>query len=238
MAEYCEIAPPPRLAETIECCWSMRQTGPGPLHRVMPDGCADILFTNNGACAELDAVGPMTTWRDHPLAGGQLLVGVRFRPGMWTASLGIGGDRLTNEIVPLAGLWGRRAGELLERLAEAPSIAGCVALFEQFLQPAVADPLQRALAWMEKRHGLVSLDRVARQAGLGPRQFRRLCIQQTGLPPKFLARVLRFRHSLCRLDKRPASLAQLALDCGYYDQAHFINEFREFSGRTPARPDP
>ena len=60
-----------------------------------------------------------------------------------------------------------------------------------------------------------------------------MCLSETGLTPKFLARVLRFRHVLSRVETC-ASFADLALDCGYYDQAHCINEFREFAGRTPA----
>ncbi|SPF49679.1 Uncharacterized HTH-type transcriptional regulator in mcrB 3'region (fragment) [Candidatus Sulfopaludibacter sp. SbA4] len=87
---------------------------------------------------------------------------------------------------------------------------------------------------MMERHGCVSIDEVADQCGLSARQFRRICLAQTGLAPKFLARVLRFRHALAQVHMHPCAFAHMALDCGYYDQAHFINEFRELSGRTPA----
>lgn len=49
MAEYREIAPSPRLAQTIECFWTMNLADADPLHRVVPDGCADILFSRDGA---------------------------------------------------------------------------------------------------------------------------------------------------------------------------------------------
>ena len=94
--------------------------------------------------------------------------------------------------------------------------------------------MQKALVWMTKNHGCVSIDDLAAQAGLSARQFRRLCVELTGLTPKFLARVLRFRRALQHVHAHPCAFARLALDCGYYDQAHFINEFRELSGRTPA----
>ncbi|HYW44420.1 MAG TPA: DUF6597 domain-containing transcriptional factor [Bryobacteraceae bacterium] len=237
MAEYREIAPPPRIAEAVECFWIMRQSRPAPegapLHRVVPDGCADILFTANGGAGTLNAVGPMTGFRDHPVPPGGLMVGVRFRPGMWRASLGVPGDRLTDGIVRLDDLWGSRARELLQRLGEASSPDRCAAAFESFLRPPGAAPVQRAVAWMERRRGCVSVDELARMAGLSARQFRRACLSETGLTPKFLARVLRFRHVLSRVETC-ASFADLALDCGYYDQAHCINEFREFAGRTPA----
>ncbi len=183
---------------------------------------------------ELNVVGAMTSYRDFPLSAGQLLMGVRFRPGAWQKHLGIPGDRITNGILPLECLWGVRARRVLDLIAEATSVEEYARAFEAFLDPELyASPVQRAIAWMERRRGLVSLDELATQAGLSARQFRRVCLEQAGLTPKFLARVLRFRHAFSRLTDSGGEFAQLALDCGYYDQAHFINEFREFAGRTP-----
>jgi AraC-like DNA-binding protein len=231
MPDYREIAPSPRLAAAIECFWIGHAAG-GP-HRVTPDGCADILFTGG----DLQFVGPMTAWRDFPLADGQRLFGVRFRPGMWRALAGAPADRLTDLLLPMDDLWGARAARLAGQLAEARSEAQAIQAVESSM-PALAEPgpLERALVWMERRRGAVSMDALAGHAGLSPRQLRRVCLERTGLPPKFLARVLRFRHALERLAVSRRALADMALDCGYYDQAHFINEFREFSGRTPTAP--
>ncbi|HEV3200054.1 MAG TPA: AraC family transcriptional regulator [Bryobacteraceae bacterium] len=235
MPQYREIPPSPRLAPAIECFWTIRHFGPATLHRVVPDGCADLLFTRTGGTVSLDAVGPMTSYRDFPVRDGELLAGVRFHPGRWTAALGVPGERVTDAIVPLEDLWGSRAKELLDRFAEASSLEQSAMLFEAAV-PLIENPgrVERALAWMAGRHGSVSIDRVADQAGLSARQFRRVCLEQTGLTPKFLARVLRFRHALSRRHHYPGSFAEFALDCGYYDQAHFINEFRQLSGWTPS----
>jgi len=230
MLPYREMAPSPQLAASVECFWTGESTG--ELHRVTPDGCADILFTRGA----LQLVGPMTEWRDFPLATGERLFGVRFRPGAWRAIAGPPADRLTDRFFPLDDLWGNaRTARLAEQLAEARTAAQAVRAIEMAL-PAPADPgpVERAVAWMERRRGAVSMDQLAAHAGLSPRQLRRVCLERTGLTPKFLARVLRFRHAQERLAAHPAGLADLALACGYYDQAHFINEFRQFSGRTPA----
>jgi AraC-like DNA-binding protein len=235
MLEYRENPPPPRLAQTIECFWTMKQEGPDGLHRVVPDGCADILFTRNGGRFTLEAVGPMTGYRDFRVPVGQLLVGARFHPGMWSSFLRVPGDRVTDRVVPLEDLWGSRAKELLNHLSAASSAEECSRLIEAAM-PSIGSPdrVQRALGWLTHRQGLVSLDELAAQAGYSMRQFRRLCLEQTGLTPKFLARIVRFRHALSRIHVRPRQFAEFALDCGYYDQAHFINEFRELSGRTPS----
>ena len=240
MPAYREIAPSPRLAGAIECFWTIEQQGPEPLHRVVPDGCADILFARDGDAAGIQAVGPMTRYRDFPLPPGRLLVGARFHPGMWTAHLGIPAGRITDETLPLDDLWGARARTLRDRLGEARSAEQGIAALEQSLPPnslsanRETSPFHRALAWMAKRHGCVSIDGLADQSGMSGRQFRRVCREQTGLTPKFLARVLRFRHAMAQVRAHPCAFAHRALDCGYYDQAHFINEFRELSGRTPA----
>jgi methylphosphotriester-DNA--protein-cysteine methyltransferase len=57
-------------------------------------------------------------------------------------------------------------------------------------------------------------------------------VEKTGFTPKFLARILRFRRAAASLDSA-ISAVDLALDSGYYDQAHLIRDFREFAGRTP-----
>ena len=80
----------------------------------------------------------------------------------------------------------------------------------------------------------VDLEWVARQANLSSRQFRRRCLEESGLTPKQLCRVLRFRHA-CQLARGGARVewAGIAAEAGYFDQAHLIRDFREFAGATP-----
>jgi len=231
MPGYHEIAPRPELSRSVECYRTGFQNGAAAPTRVMPDGCADILFTRRGGTVRLDAVGPMTRYSDYTLETGQVMVGVRFRPGAWRPLFGIPGDRLTDRIVPLEEFWGKRARRLLDRLAAARSWQECTAI----LSPPRAEPppIERVVAWMERRHGCVTMDEVARECGISPRQLRRTFLEQTGLSPKFLARVVRFRRALGQAPHAGGDFAGLALDCGYYDQAHLIRDFREFAGRTP-----
>jgi AraC-like DNA-binding protein len=236
MPDYREIAPPPHLAGAVECFWTMSHSGASAFaHRVVPDGCADILFTRGLGKPTLMAVGAMTQLEDFPVPSGLYNFGVRFRPGMWTKQIGIPGDRLTNKILPLEDLWGVRGRKLLSQLVEARSPEQCAStLAEQLGLSKERAPIQRALECMEKFHGQVSLDWLAGQSGLSARQFRRVCIQQTGLSPKFLARVLRFRHALSKVHAQAGDHACLAAECGYTDQSHFIAEFKSFSGHTPS----
>jgi AraC-like DNA-binding protein len=235
MPEYRELAPPPHLTDTIECVWSLRHSGKSAYsHRVVPDGCADILFTSIGARATLQVVGPMTKFEDIPLPPRVLTLGIRFRPGMWTNEIGVPAAGITDALLPLDNVWGVRASTLLNQLCDANSFEDCAALLTQSIRATgTLTPVQHAIAWMEKSRGQASLDWLARQAALSTRQFRRVCIQQTGLSPKFLARVLRFRHALSKVHAAAGGHAGLAAECGYADQSHFIAEFRHFSGRAP-----
>ena len=233
MLHYREIPPSARLAPVIECFWTMRQDAPGPLHRVLPDGCADLLLTRTQSAATLDTVGPMTRFRDHALPPGEQLMGVRFRPGRWSAVLAIPGELIVDAIVPLEDLWGARARRLLERLANTSSIEECARAVESALPLETAvGPVERAIAFLERAGGSAGVDDIARTAGLSSRQFRRICQEKTGFTPKFLARILRFRGAAASLGSA-MSAVDLALDSGYYDQAHLIRDFREFAGRTP-----
>lgn len=230
MAEYREIAASAAFAGSIECFWSLTIEAPAPAHRVTPDGCADLLFSQG----KLAVVGAMTRYQDYAQSAGERVIGVRFRPAAWASHLGIPADRITDMILPLDDLWGARARALQGELASADALEQFAPLLERALRPQETTPIRRAIRWMEQHHGCVSIDEVADQTGLSPRQFRRLCLGQTGLSPKFLARVLRFRRAASLVRASACDAADLALTCGYYDQAHFINEFREFSGRTPS----
>lgn len=233
MAPYLELAPPPHLADSVECFWTMHAEE-SLRHRVLPDGCADILFTRDSP-PSLVVVGTMTNYEDFHIRSGQLLVGVRFRPGMCGTHFGVPAPEITDARLPLEDLWGRNARILLEQLAAARSWQRCVSLLAQNLRPfQPRTPLQRALAELEANPQFVSLDDVAFRSGLSARQFRRVCIQQAGISPKFLARVLRFRMALAQVRCQAGEHAGLAADCGYFDQSHFIAEFQRFAGQTPA----
>jgi AraC-like DNA-binding protein len=69
---------------------------------------------------------------------------------------------------------------------------------------------------------------------LSPKRFIHLFGEATGLTPKMFCRVLRFQEVLCLIEKgQPICWTDLALSCGYFDQAHFIHDFQTFAGMTP-----
>ena len=236
--EYREHRPSPVLARYIECFWTIETALDQTRHTVLPDGCADILFVNSGSRpAELLLIGGMTVARRGILLRGQRLFGIRFRPGMWNLFLSAPWGDLTDSTRTLEQVVDGRAKRLSERLENSRSVAEMIRVTEAWLGPPRPETVvQHVAEHMAQEHGQMRVNDLSGAAGLSTRQLRRLFVEQTGLAPKELAKVLRFRHSVERLrsTELPAP-AQLAIECGYYDQAHFINEFRAFSGSTPGQ---
>jgi AraC-like DNA-binding protein len=227
---YSEHKPPQAVERWVECTWSTETSAPVQGFAVRPDGCMDLLYSASG----LEMVGAMTRAQAYDLPSGSRAVGLRFRPGMARRFLGVAAEELTDRVLPLHDAWGARAHCLESRLAEAASIEECRVI----LLDAVAggcrplDPVQRAIEAMTQANGEVDIEWAADQATLSPRQFRRRCLEESGLTPKHLARVLRFRRA-CRLAERGESWLRVAAEAGYFDQAHLIRDFHEFAGVTP-----
>jgi AraC-like DNA-binding protein len=227
---YREQPAPESLARWVECSWCIQDDQPVAGYAVPPDGCLDIVYS---LADGLRAIGTMTSEQRFDFAAGSRTLGVRFRPGMAGAFLRIAPVELTDAAVPLADLWGGAARELEARLSEAVSPEEL--LLGQLRAPwGEPNAVERAIAAITAANGNVDLEYIARHANLSPRQFRRRCLEESGLTPKHLCRVLRFRHArrIAASALRP-QWSGIAADAGYFDQAHLIRDFREFTGRTP-----
>jgi AraC-like DNA-binding protein len=227
-----EQVPAPPLSRWVECGWFLDTTEAVEGHSVPPDGCLDIVYDRSHG---LRAVGTMTREQSFHFPKGACVAGVRFRPGMAAAFLGVSPAELTDSSALLHDLWPARARELQRQLDDTESVEDLpVILLGNLPAPAGLTPTQRAIEALADANGNADLDWAARQANLSPRQFRRRCLEESGLTPKRLCRVLRFRHA-CRIatERERLSWSDIALEAEYFDQAHLIRDFQEFTGHTP-----
>ncbi|MDQ2842238.1 MAG: helix-turn-helix domain-containing protein [Acidobacteriota bacterium] len=229
--------------------------------RVLPDGCAQLIInlhedrtsvynrhhpddrqTFNGVLI----VGPQTEFCIIDPAELTCVAGVHFKPGGAFAFLELPIDELHGAHVPLDGLWGNLAGELRERMLEADSIEGklleleraLLAIFSKSRSFAKSQPLYPAVRFALDRFTADSRARtvgnVVEETGFSQRYFIDMFRREVGLTPKLFCRVRRFQRALQRIAaEREVDWASLALECGYFDQAHFIHDFRAFSGINP-----
>lgn len=166
------------------------------------------------------------------------LMGVSFKPGGAAPFFSVPINELHNSHVPLAALWGAFAGELRERLLSVEDARMRLCVLEQCLLERMTWPLERSpmvsfmLDALQKPGSGVA--EITEQIGYSARHASQVFSEVVGLTPKQFSRVRRFQEVLRLLEAgQQINWADLAVACGYFDQAHFIHDFRAFSGLTP-----
>jgi AraC-like DNA-binding protein len=143
---------------------------------------------------------------------------------------------ITGQVVELEDLIGRAADELAERIATAPTWPERFALLERAIAERVLEappvPPELEHAWERLMEPDVAVGDLAAELGWSRRHLAATVREELGMPPKALARLLRFERAVTRL-RAGEELVDLALDSGYYDQAHFNRDFKAFAGLTP-----
>ena len=166
-------------------------------------------------------------------------MGAAFKRGGGFPFFHLPAGELHNAQVSLEELWGPKAAELRERLLEAPTPAARFVVLERALiEQAARFTRHPAVTFALSEFGKLARPRtigdVTDQIGMSPRRFIRLFNDEVGLTPKLFCRVQRFQEVLhiIRLG-HISNWAVMASECGYFDQAHFIHDFRAFSGINP-----
>ncbi len=170
------------------------------------------------------------------------LIGVVFAPAALPIFMGDRADLFRNRTVPLEQLWGRQAGTLRDALRGGSSPQLRLRTLENFLlahlahvpgqghfsvHPAVDFALRR----FEEAPAVATVSRLAKETGWSERRFSQIFREQVGFAPKAWCRIQRFQRTVRQMRSGlEIPWAELAVECGFYDQAHFANEFRAFSG--------
>lgn len=150
----------------------------------------------------------------------------------------------TNESIDLGDILNKDSIEFYHRLMEQPLLEGKIKVLEAFL----IDRLVRGRKDQDKI-GLVEglcdficcnsesfdIERLAAEFGFSERYIQKLFLHYVGISPKSFFSVQRFNKSLELVRSANMSLTNIAYECGYYDQAHFIKEFKSYTGMTPSK---
>jgi AraC-like DNA-binding protein len=165
------------------------------------------------------------------------IVGVHFEPGGAFPFLGLPLGELADRHVELETLWGPPARALRERLCAAPTARQRFGILEHALRARLARPSRRHPAVplaLARLRGRASVGEVASEAGLSQRRLIEVFKAEVGMTPKLFARVQRFQRARALAQRATApDWPQLALACGYFDQAHLIRDCTAFAGGPP-----
>jgi AraC-like DNA-binding protein len=252
--DYAEFAPLAPLAPFVRCVWTFDSTGSDEsIQRIVPDGRPELVLHCAEPYAELDRRGAAHP-QPHALFAGQVtrplrlrargrasVIGVRFHPAGARAFLGQPLRATTDARIPLDLLFPETAGTLMRDLRMASGAAERLQRVQAFvLARTAAGEAQRdriveaAVARIDAASGEVDVGGMAVDAGIGRRQLERRFGDAVGIGPALLAAIFRFRRVFDVLERDAARpWTDAALAAGYYDQSHFIREFRRFVGCTP-----
>lgn len=256
--ELWERPPAASMRGLVAGLWAGSSARPDARHRTLPNGELVLMFhlgptqrlreLDGRPCRSLLGGSFLSGLQERPstfetFEGHTRVAAVRLLPaGGWRLLGGLPQTDLTGCVLDGEAVLGGRSGvaALRERMGNAAHLGGALDWLESWLAErfarsrSVHPATQAAGSLLHDARGRLRVDDLAEAAKVSPRHLRELFVREVGVSPKRLARILRFREALERLATAPAvDLTRLALDCGYYDQAHLYRDFRALATMTP-----
>jgi AraC-like DNA-binding protein len=231
--EIHKYVPSPKLSTIIDAYWSIKNVSDITVNiPIVPDGCMDIIYKND----KLVLVGAMDEAVVVPVHPQDYSFGIRFKPAMLSALLGVSGHEFTNKILPLQEVSSHLYDQLnFKAESQTQKVQRLNAIFEEAFQAILPNTtVNQAVNRIVTCKGDIAIDTVANALHVSNRQLQRLFLTHVGVSPKKFATIIRFFYMFKTLIKTGTNdLAQKAYELGYCDQAHFNKEFKKFSNFTP-----
>ena len=240
MRTYIHV-PSGSLADFVDLLWiSEGYAPPHAQERLLPQGLMSLVISFVDGRVWSGVSGARTQSVTLDTSQPFTVIGVSFKAGGGFPFFPMPAGDLQNQTVPLEALWGARAHATCEALADTLSPVARCRILEQALLASARGRLDRhpavryAVAELGRRSSPRPVADVAERIGLSQRRFIELFRNEVGLTPKAFSRVRRFQHVLGQVETATTvDWTNVALDCGYFDQSHFIHDFRECAGVSP-----
>jgi AraC-like DNA-binding protein len=254
------IAPRAPLKRHVEWLWHYTDFQPDhDREHVLPDGGFDLIINLEDRPRKLFAREDCNRYEsfkrswisgahtEHLIIDalpGSTMIGAHFRPGGVAAFLGFPASEMAGRVVELDSVWGAFARDWRDQILAARTAGEKFGVFESLLlQRLTEQGSQRnrtrgvGYAIAKLSHGAQprSVADMAEELGMSHKHFIDCFRREVGLTPKAFYRIRRFQDVLAEIQFRKAvAWADVACACGYYDQAHFVNDFVAFSGMNPS----
>lgn len=250
MAFFKSYRPSPALQFLVESYWTVEDDQRSvTTQKILPDGFPEIIFH----FADPYRININGQWavQQHNLLAGQLkkffflentgrseMLGIKLKPTALNRLAKIDMHLLNDRVVDLfteLPSW----IELEKNIRKCDSMPSRIEQVELFLTGLGATPVDnaadRALAQIFDSKGMVMVADLARHVAVSDRQLEHLFRKKVGLSPKLYARIIRFNHVFQLLKDKQPDWMTLVAEAGYYDQSHFIRNFKAFAGEDPSR---
>ncbi|MFO1501656.1 MAG: helix-turn-helix domain-containing protein [Verrucomicrobiota bacterium] len=256
---YRRQPPSPPLSAYVEYFWAFEKAEGRPtLEHVLPDGSFELvinLLEDGRKRFERDDEQRFQVLRRGWLSGVQSsyliidnvpvaeMIGAHFRPGGAAAFFGGSAADFRNQVIELDAIWGASCVALREQLIATKGTEAKFGVLESFLgrllgRQRQAGSRSRRIAWAVEQFchqpHVTGIARAADTLGISHKHFIDQFRDCVGLTPKVFCRIQRFQRVMGQIQAvRPVDWADVACACGYYDQAHFVHDFRSFTGLNP-----
>jgi len=251
---YQTYEPSKELLSFVKCYWILESPKSENLERqkIVPDGCMEMIFhygdlykqyTENGNSIiqpKCFVIGQLTQPLEIEPTGKTGIFSVRFHPNGFLPFSTIPIKEMENSAVSLEELFGKEGLEIQQKILKADSTEKRIELVESFLLKRLTDTstidriVKSTVECILTANGQLSVNELSQQININRRQLERKFSSTIGLSPKQLSKTIRLQATLnMLLNKKFTSLTALAYENDYYDQAHFIKDFKELTGYTP-----
>lgn len=237
---YREISPDQKIDHFIYCFWQLKTKIPldSPfVYRVVSDGCIDIFF-NHLLPTESFIMGFCRKYTEFPIGQHFDYIGIRFLPAAFPLLFGINAKMLSNQCPPLEQVIPSLSAWIKSTITAETSFESICWLLnqkltEQIEQQTLSVDLRfiKALNLIFKYNGYLNTE-TDLDTGLSPRQLRRIFNFYIGTTAKTFSNVTRFQYIL---NAKPSKASKIYFDVGFFDQAHFIKQFKTFYGVSPSK---
>lgn len=253
--DFAGFEPGPPWDDYLQMVWAVEGQASWSREKILPSSHIEVLINLGQVHHLLDRRDPSLVTEFHHawVSGlqqryllieslhGTRMMGIRLPPLGAYRFFGIPMQEISDQVIDLDLVLGARAiGELRCRLLEAAGMAERVRMLARWtMRRLSAGPEQDATAQYAYQTLLASggearIGDLSQELGISQRHLIERFRRQVGLSPKRFARIVRYRRAIDQAQRmETVDWAALALECGYYDQAHFIHDFRSFTGSTP-----
>lgn len=241
---YAEIAPEPFLQHLIYCYWQLKTTeriDEDFVYRVVADGCIDIFFSLEDP-EDSYVMGFSKQYTEFGIGNNFNYVGIRFLPTMFPHLFNIDASQITDRFEALKNLLPDTNEFIRSNCHQAQPLSLLKILFDNYFRTIVENHqfdfdgrLYDAIEIILNKQGVVDIEQDLK-TGISQRQLRRLFDFYIGDSAKTFSKVVRFQNIL-RAKPSSESLRKnkVFYDSGYFDQSHFIKDFKTLYGLTPSK---
>ncbi|AJS59441.1 AraC family transcriptional regulator [Paenibacillus sp. IHBB 10380] len=242
---YQEYLPSRSLESYVACYWTVdvKASDSNKLHRILPDACTDIIFDLRASSFSKGAfvVGLMTDFAVMNLSQTESLFGIRFFSDAVRPFFKYPVSEFIGNHVFLEDIWGKEAALITEEIVSATGVLEIIEKVELILirmlllnEFPTDGLLQTGMRYMYDQQGRMSIRTLAEKLSYSERTIRRTFQKELGVSPKELVGIIRFQSLLHELYlTTQSSFTDIAVKYGYYDQPHFIKDFKRYYGMSP-----